>query len=251
MKHCITCISCIIIFIGDTLGTDDTILNKLNRYISYLNMVKYLLTLFVFCTAYSAQAQLRLDSVLSLNIKSMGGSNLILQRDSIYYLSEFDCAQITVYSGTWHLNKDTLILMPATDTNWSVIKRISYIDRGNDTLLRIYVKDSYGHNIDTYNPWYFYYDNEMVYDNIISNDGYFSIPVNTVKEFTYSYYSFNKYVDKAVTVTDKDVEIIFNPPANMLYKTVLQKTFTHTEKYIIKKDGLYYIDNPIERAYVY
>lgn len=251
MKHCITCISCIIFLIGDTLGTDDTIPNKLNRYIPYISIVKYVFTLFVLCVCYCANAQLRLDSVLWIDAQIFGGSNMIIMSDGNYYYSWSNCSETNISFGRWHLNKDTLILNPATDTNWTLIKSISYKKRSNDSLMRIYVKDSYGHNIDVYNPHFFYYDNEEAYGKIRCNDGYIDIPVNSVKELLYSYYSFNKDIDKIVEVIDRDIEIVFNPHASMLNRRIFQVTSADTEKYIIKNDGLYYIYNPVKRLYKY
>lgn len=251
MKHYITCISCIIFLIGDTLGADDTILNKLNRYISYISIVKYLLTLLVFCIAYCAQAQLRLDSVFWRDAQLLGGSNIIIQSDSNYYISWSNCYETEIAFGRWYIHKDTLILKAATDTNWTLIKSVSYKKRQQDSFVRISIKDTYGHGVEMFRERFLHYNNEKVYDGIITVDGYVDIPINAVIDVIFSYFAFSRYVLKTIPISDNDIEIVFNPCAEMLDRGILLTTTKTDEKYIIKKDGLYYIDNPIERAYVY
>lgn len=213
--------------------------------------MKYLFTLLAFCASYCATAQLRLDSVLSIDAVSLGSSYIILQSDSTYYLSGANCYETDIFYGKWYVNKDTLILAPAKDADWVIIKSISCNKRKNDSLIRIYVKDKRGNNVVTDKLQFFYSDNQKVDDYIISNDGYIDIPVNSVKEFTYHYYAFDEYVVKTIQVTDMDIEIIFNPHAYMLDRAVLQKTSTQVEKYIIKNDGLYDMNNPTVRYYQY
>lgn len=205
--------------------------------------MKYLLALFFSCSLYGSFAQLPIDSILHLDVNSLGGSMLYINSDSTYYISWSDCSSTDIAFGKWYVSKDTFIMKPATDTNWQVIRSFSYKPKVcNDTVYVSFI-DNYGNPVNTNQLGFFDEKGNDIdeYNRYCGSE--LLVQSKKARYFYIYYYRFNKSAKEYIPILYNDIDVVFNPPSDMLDRGIEQVTTTAIKKYLIKSDGLYDLDN--------